>query len=178
MKPIRREPIHSALLKLWDSSTESPSPLQSVLSSASFSRLQVLVVEDNPMNQRLIARFLEKMGHAVTLAPDGEQALGVLQQHRFDLVLMDMRMPIMDGLEATRIIRSLESPSGQHLPILALAANAFDEDRNQCLQAGMDGFLSKPVSPEALRAEIERVLLTTSPAIDPDDPVPAGKIRS
>jgi CheY-like chemotaxis protein len=105
-----------------------------------------LVAEDNVMNQRLLARFLEKMGHTVTLVPDGQQALNLLQDHAFDLVVMDMRMPVMDGVEAARKIRSGESSAGRHLPILALTADAFDEDRNQCMQAGMDGFLSKPVS--------------------------------
>ncbi len=110
------------------------------------------------MNQRLIARFLEKMGHVVTLAPDGLEALNLVQHQVFDLVVMDMRMPVMDGIAATQKIRALESLNGRHLPILALTANAFDEDRNHCLQAGMDGFLAKPVSPGTLHGEIERLI--------------------
>jgi two-component system, sensor histidine kinase and response regulator len=88
---------------------------------------------------------------------------------------MDMSMPVMDGLEATRTIRSLESSSGRHLPIVALTANAFEEDRNKCFQAGMDGFLSKPVSPEALRMEIERILHAVSAPLD--HPAPVTSIR-
>ena len=110
------------------------------------------------MNQRLIARLLEKMGHTVMLALNGQEALDLLQLHSFDLVVMDMRMPVMDGVEATRRIRSVESFTGRHVPIVALTANAFDDDRDQCLEAGMDGFLTKPVSPADLRREIERVI--------------------
>jgi two-component system, sensor histidine kinase and response regulator len=163
MKPLRREPLLSALLKLWDFSPVLPAPPPASSSSLS-PRFHILVAEDNQMNQRLTARFLEKMGHTVTLAQDGQEALTLVQHQHFDLVLMDMRMPVMDGLQATRRIRSLESSSGKRLPILALTANAFDEDRNLCLKAGMDGFLSKPVSPAELRAEIERLAL---PSNDP-----------
>jgi PAS domain S-box-containing protein len=163
MKPLRREPLLSALLKLWNFSPVLPAPPPASSSSLS-PRFHILVAEDNQMNQRLTARFLEKMGHTVTLAQDGQEAFTLVQHQHFDLVLMDMRMPVMDGLQATRRIRSLESSSGKRLPILALTANAFDEDRNLCLKAGMDGFLSKPVSPAELRAEIERLAL---PSNDP-----------
>jgi PAS domain S-box-containing protein len=156
MKPLRREPLHSALLELWDSAFQVPSPPRSIPLSSS--RFHILVAEDNVMNQRLIARFLEKMGHTVMLALNGQEALDLLQLHSFDLVVMDMRMPVMDGVEATRRIRSVESFTGRHVPIVALTANAFDDDRNQCLEAGMDGFLTKPVSPADLRREIERVI--------------------
>lgn len=164
MKPLRREPLLSALQKLWGSPLSAPlSPLStpSVLTG----QLEILVAEDNLMNQRLISRFLEKMGHTVTLAQDGQVALDLVQHRKFDLVVMDMRMPIMDGLEATRKIRSSESLTGGHVPILALTANAFDEDRNLCLDAGMDAFLTKPVSLADLRAAIDRIASTptTSP---------------
>jgi two-component system, sensor histidine kinase and response regulator len=165
MKPLRREPLLYAIQKLWGSPLSVVrAPLSA--SAALTTQLDILVAEDNLMNQRLVARFLEKMGHTVTLVQDGQKALDLVQHRKFDLVVMDMRMPLMDGLEATRKIRSSESLTGGHVPILALTANAFDEDHNLCLDAAMDGFLTKPVSPADLRAAIERV---ASPAVT--DPV-------
>jgi two-component system sensor histidine kinase/response regulator len=120
--------------------------------------LRILLAEDNAVNQRLIARILEKMGHEVTVADDGQKALGKLLEGEFDLVAMDMQMPVMDGLEATREIRVREKGTGRHIPIVAMTANAYDEDRRRCLAAGMDGYVVKPVSVAAVRSEIGRVM--------------------
>jgi PAS domain S-box-containing protein len=176
IKPIGRESLLSALQQLWDqlgSSSEQP-PQHS---SAAITSLRVLLAEDNPVNQRLIARLLEKMGHTVTLAPDGQKAVELVSLEAFDLIVMDMQMPKMDGVEATRRIRASEKGTARHIPILALTANAFDEDRNLCLEAGMDGFLAKPVAPAQLRAEIERLWsagaqLSLSTAKGPGIPAP------
>jgi CheY-like chemotaxis protein len=111
------------------------------LSSA---RLRILLAEDNVVNQRLISRILEKMGHTVVLASDGAAALKVLSQQEFDLIGMDMQMPVMDGLEATHKIRLSEAGTLRHLPIVAITANAFDDDRRKCFEAGMDGYVVKP----------------------------------
>ena len=107
--------------------------------------LRILVAEDNPVNQRLVVRLLEKRGHRVVLAVDGRQAVEALNQESFDLVLMDVQMPEMDGLEATTIIREKEKKSGKHQPIVALTAHAMAGDRDRCLTAGMDGYLTKPI---------------------------------
>jgi len=119
--------------------------------------LRVLVAEDNRINQLLAVRLLEKMGHRVTLVGTGKEALEVTACADFDIVLMDVQMPVMGGLEATRHIRERERSSGVRLPIIAMTANAMTGDREACLEAGMDGYTSKPISPQLLRAEIDRV---------------------
>lgn len=123
-----------------------------------FANLRILLAEDNLVNQRLISRLLEKMGHVVTIAFNGQLALRLLAEQEFDLVAMDMQMPIMDGLEATEKIRDTEKQSGKHIPIVAMTANAFEEDRQRCQRAGMDGYISKPVSAKAIELEIARVM--------------------
>ncbi len=120
--------------------------------------LRILLVEDNLVNQRLIARLLEKMWHAVAIADNGQIALRILSEQEFDLVAMDMQMPIMDGLETTEKIRALEKKTAKHLPIVAMTANAFEEDRQRCQSAGMDGYIAKPVTSQAIAAEIARVM--------------------
>ncbi len=127
-------------------------------------KLRLLVAEDNLVNQRLISRLLEKMGHSVEVAADGATALAAIERESFDLILMDMQMPVMDGVEATIRIRELEQKFAAHTPIVALTANAFDEDRERCLAAGMDGFLAKPVSAKAIEAEIGRVIRANATA--------------
>jgi CheY-like chemotaxis protein len=112
--------------------------------------LRILVAEDNAVNQRLVVRLLEKRGHRVVLAVDGRQAIEALNQESFDLVLMDVQMPEMDGLEATTIIREKEKKTGQHQPIVALTAHAMTGDRDRCLTVGMDGYLTKPIRPQEL----------------------------
>src|SRR4051794_24434907 len=107
--------------------------------------LQILLVEDNPVNQKVAARLLEKHGHTVVVAWDGKEALRTLAVRDFDLVLMDVQMPEMDGLEATAAIRAGEQGTDRHLPIVALTAHAMKGDREKCLQAGMDGYVPKPV---------------------------------
>jgi len=113
--------------------------------------LRILVAEDNLVNQRLATRLLEKRGHFVTVAATGCEALAALEKSSFDLVLMDMQMPEMDGFEATAAIRKKEKP-GTHLPIVALTAHAMKGDREKCIAAGMDGYLAKPIRPEELDA--------------------------
>lgn len=109
--------------------------------------LSVLVAEDNPINQRLVLALLERAGHRVQLADDGQQALRMLDETGFDVVLMDMQMPVMDGLEATRRLRAREAEGGSaRVPVIAMTASAREEDRELCLAAGMDDYLAKPVN--------------------------------
>jgi signal transduction histidine kinase/ActR/RegA family two-component response regulator len=113
--------------------------------------IRVLVAEDNPVNQQLAARVLEREGFQVEIAADGSEALERLAASPFDLILMDVQMPRMDGLEATIAIRRSERASGERIPIIAMTAHAMKGDRERCLQAGMDDYIAKPITIEALR---------------------------
>jgi signal transduction histidine kinase/DNA-binding response OmpR family regulator len=120
--------------------------------------LTVLVAEDNRVNQQVIRRLLEKLGHAVVLAPNGRDALAVLERQAIDVVLMDVQMPEMDGFTATAAIRERQAGrGGRRLPIVALTAHAMKGDREKCLAAGMDDYLAKPVTPEALASVLGRL---------------------
>src|SRR5260370_20861582 len=109
--------------------------------------LRVLLAEDNLVNQRLAVRLLEKRGHRVVVAANGLEALQALDKQSFDMVLMDVQMPEMDGMEATAAIRQKEQASGSHQWIIALTAHAMKGDREKCLAAGLDGDLAKPIRP-------------------------------
>jgi signal transduction histidine kinase/CheY-like chemotaxis protein/HPt (histidine-containing phosphotransfer) domain-containing protein len=127
-------------------------------------RLKILLAEDNPVNQQLATRILEKRGHSVHVVPDGRQALDAVSRDRYDLVLMDVQMPEMDGFETTAAIRARENSSGAHLPIIALTAHAMTGDRERCLAAGMDGYLSKPLRAPELIAVIEQLIPDQPPS--------------
>jgi signal transduction histidine kinase/ActR/RegA family two-component response regulator len=118
--------------------------------------LRILLAEDNPINQRLAVLLLEKQGHLVAVAANGEEALRAVEKEDFDLVLMDVQMPVMDGIQCTRAIRARESGAGRRLPVVAMTAHALAADRVRCLDAGMDDYVSKPVRPAELAAAIER----------------------
>ncbi len=119
--------------------------------------LHILIAEDNTVNQKLMVRLLEKLGFGTTVVENGEQAVEAFTATRFDLILMDVQMPEMDGFEATKTIRQQEKETGGHIPIIALTAHALKGDRERCIQAGMDDYLTKPVKKEALVELIERV---------------------
>ena len=120
-------------------------------------KLHVLLAEDNPVNKKLAARLLEKNGHRVTVANNGREALAALDQETFDVVLMDVQMPEMDGFEATAAIRVRERSTGGHLPIVAMTAHAMHDDRDRCLAAGMDGYIAKPIRVQELIDLLDRL---------------------
>ena len=119
--------------------------------------LRILLAEDNPVNQKIVVRLLERRGHAVSVAGNGLHALELLADGHFDAVLMDVQMPELDGVEATQKIRELERASGEHTPIIAMTAHAMTGDRERFLSAGMDCYVSKPVTPAELYAAIDSV---------------------
>jgi len=136
--------------------------------------LRVLLAEDNPVNRQLVKALLGKCGHTVITVGNGRDAIAALADGSIDLVLMDVQMPEMDGLEATAVIRTLETVTGAHVPIIALTAHAMKGDREACLAAGTDGYLSKPVNAKDLFALIEALTgtktvteITGAPAIPP-----------
>ena len=156
-KPVRRGSLLEAARLLLGvvqpASAEDPRPLTPGQARLG---LRVLVAEDNVVNQKLITRMLEKLGCSATVAASGRRAIELWQAGTFDIVLMDLQMPDMDGLEATRAIRELERArdGGHRMPIIALTAHVLPAYREQCLANGMDGFLSKPVTLAALVAAL------------------------
>jgi PAS domain S-box-containing protein len=152
IKPAKQSELREAVTTALGKS-RAAEPVPSVLdetAAAKHAPLSILLTEDNPVNQRLATRVLELNGHSVTVAATGRQALSALASGTFDLILMDVQMPEMDGLDATAAIREQERQSGGHIPIIAMTAHAMAEDRDRCLEAGMDGYVSKPLHLENL----------------------------
>jgi PAS domain S-box-containing protein len=162
MKPVKQSELFTAMVSTLDVS-DSASLVTAVSDSKTverrFSRqLRVLLAEDNSVNQKLALGILGKLGHEVAIANNGMEALACLRSsERFDLVLMDVQMPEMDGLTATRQIRSLELETGGHLPIVAMTAHAMKGDREECLQAGMDDYLTKPIRLQDIAQKIDNI---------------------
>jgi CheY-like chemotaxis protein len=125
--------------------------------------IHLLLAEDEPINQMLAVAVLEENGYSVTLANSGRKVLEVFNPKVFQLVLMDIQMPEMDGFETTKAIREIERSTGSHVPIIAMTAHATGKDRERCLEVGMDGFISKPINVETLKKEIDEILAKLKP---------------
>lgn len=163
-KPIKQSELVSAIaLAMSNPADRKPANGTPLHAAALHSeqRLRVLIAEDNRINQVLARRLLEQHGHTVVVAGNGREALAEVESSSFDVVLMDVQMPEVDGLEATAMIRTNERSTGKHLPIIALTAHAMKGDHERCLAAGMDGYISKPLEPAELVATIERVVAAT-----------------
>jgi PAS domain S-box-containing protein len=169
MKPVKLSELLDTILGVLGQSPPAAGPEAAVrpADGPCLRPLQVLLAEDNPVNQRLAARLLEKQGHTVVVAPTGRRALDALGRARFDLVLMDVQMPEMDGFEAAATIRRDEAGTGRHLPILAMTAHAMKADRERCLEAGMDDYVAKPIQPAELAAAIDRLVLAAGATAGP-----------
>jgi signal transduction histidine kinase/DNA-binding response OmpR family regulator len=155
LKPIRQSELREAIAQVLGARAQTGAiPLLTRYSLQDardpMTVLRILVAEDNLVNQRLVVRLLEKRGHRVVLAVDGRRTVEALSQESFDLVLMDLQMPEMDGFEATAVIREKEKKTGRHQPIVALTAHAMTGDRERCLNAGMDDYLTKPIRTQEL----------------------------
>jgi two-component system sensor histidine kinase/response regulator len=156
-KPVLEAELWEALTSL--ATTAQPStPLPQLPVPEHGQSWHVLVAEDNIVNQKLVARLLEKWGHTVVLASTGTEVLRALDRELFDLVLMDVQMPDMDGLQATAVIRAQEHRTGTHVPIIALTAYVMPGDEAQCLAAGMDAYVTKPIRPADLLAALQRIM--------------------
>jgi two-component system sensor histidine kinase/response regulator len=159
-KPVRRAELRAAIIsalavqspRAHAAASDAETSAQEVKAGSS---LRILLTEDNIVNQRVALRILEKAGHQVAIAKNGREALRLLSEQPFDLVLMDVQMPEMDGFEATAVIRGLEKRTGRHIPIIAMTAHAMAGDRERCLAAGMDGYISKPVTASAMLEQVK-----------------------
>ncbi len=156
-KPICPMEIFSAL-RMGCEVESAAVPAAQETDAESLRRLSILLAEDNAVNQRLAVKLLEKHGHKVAVAGNGEEALRMLGDGQFDILLVDIQMPVMDGMEAVARLREQERRTGGHLPVIAVTAHAMKDDEAQCLAAGMDGYVSKPIRAAELYAAIERVL--------------------
>jgi CheY-like chemotaxis protein len=131
--------------------------------------LRILLTEDNPVNQVLAVRLLEKRGHSVAVAGNGREALAALGRERFDVVLMDVQMPEMDGFETTAALRARERDAGTRVPVVAMTAYAMKGDKERCLAAGMDGYISKPLRPRDLFEAVEGLVAADGGGEPPAD---------
>ncbi|MDW8320429.1 MAG: response regulator [Armatimonadota bacterium] len=155
-KPVRRSQLYNALCEAIGVDTGSDASSRTPPVERRASGVRVLLVEDNEVNRKLALRMLQRLGCSVEVAANGREAVEMTANRAYDLVFMDIQMPEMDGAEATRLIRERERHTGDHLTIIAMTAHAMEGDRERCLSAGMDDYLSKPVKIEALAQMVEK----------------------
>ena len=163
LKPVRQSELREAIARVLGAKEQAgPKPMITPYSLKGDSNLKkslrILLAEDNPINQKLAVRMLEKRGHHVAVASNGRQALSALKECSYNLVLMDVQMPEMDGLEATILLRKQEELTGHHQAVVAMTALVMKGDRERCMAAGMDGYLSKPIRPHELDEVLDRYL--------------------
>jgi PAS domain S-box-containing protein len=160
LKPIHQSELYNALVELMGM-VERPSTPVAALPRRSFgvtaNPLDILLVEDNAFNRKVAVGMLEAMGHSVKTAVDGIEGVAMASQHEYDVILMDVQMPRMDGFEAVQAIRAAENCASRHSPILAMTAHAMKEDRERCLRAGMNGYISKPINSADLFSQLETI---------------------
>jgi two-component system, sensor histidine kinase and response regulator len=158
LKPVKQQMLFEAVVAVLGRETEKGPGLitRHTLSEQRKAGLRVLLAEDNPINQKLAVVLLQKAGYSVDAVETGAQALEKVQANPYSVVLMDVQMPEMDGLESTHQIREWEKQTGQHIPIIAMTAHAMQGDRERCLEAGMDDYVTKPLEPKVLFSALDR----------------------
>ena len=156
VKPVTRSNLLKAILKVLGQPQRVPATSDRPVLSGTMRPLRILLAEDNPVNQKVGARLLEGQGHSVALVSTGAEALESSAREKFDLILMDIQMPVMNGYDATRAIRARERNTGGHIPVIALTAHAMHGDREICVDAGMDDYLSKPIRTRDLCEALDR----------------------
>ena len=170
-KPVRRSALLTAIRAALSHSVPADSTARGKQAQrAQFLGLKVLIAEDNKVNQKLASKLVQRVGCTPTVVSDGQEAVNALRTERFDLVLMDVQMPVMGGLEATRVIREMEAGLGWRTPIIAVTAGAMKGDRETCVEAGMDGFVPKPIQSEALLRLMEELTDGRTPVEKTDTP--------
>ena len=164
IKPVSQAELHRLLLRAMNTATSDAQPcaVEPRQPETAMPRLQILLAEDNRFNQQVAVAMLARMGHSVIVANNGREAVEAFSRDRFDLVLMDIQMPEMDGFAASALIRATQKQSGRFVPVVALTAHAMAGDREKCLAAGMDDYISKPIHRDELARVIIRVTRETS----------------
>jgi PAS domain S-box-containing protein len=171
LKPIKQRQLYEALVSVLGQRHETAGEQKPLFVTRHFiseqmrTSTRILLAEDNPINQKLVVALLQKAGYSLDVVENGEQAVDAVRKNQYDLVFMDVQMPVMDGLEASRVIREREK-DGRHIPIVAMTAHALKGDREMCLAAGMDEYLAKPLAPDEVFAVIQR--LSLQPSAEPE----------
>jgi two-component system, sensor histidine kinase and response regulator len=181
LKPIKQSELQRAVAATLGKTSHIPPslvPTNAPAIAPTGSRLRVLLAEDNLVNQRVAMRFVEKLGHEIHVVGNGQLALDALKTTPFDVVLMDIQMPVLDGVKATVALRQREQSTGRHTPVIAMTAHAMSGDRDRCLAKGMDDYLSKPIQVTLLAAALARVTAESRGATERGEPEPTGSASS
>jgi len=162
MKPVKQSELFDAIILSLGADTNIQEPVPLITRHSireSLRHLNILLAEDNIINQKVASHLLKNYGHEITVVSDGKEAVSAFENNSFDLILMDVQMPKMDGFKATASIRERELRSGNHIPIVAMTAHAVKGDRERCLSAGMDDYIAKPIDMEKLKEVIEKIII-------------------
>jgi PAS domain S-box-containing protein len=174
IKPVKQSDLFDAIIKTLGLAAPEEDRTQPAAPLPPLRPLRLLLAEDSPVNQKLALGLLAKQGHEVRVAHNGKEAVAAWEAEPFDVVLMDVQMPELDGLEAARLIRAREKETGRHVPIIAMTAHAMRGDRELCLEAGMDHYVPKPIRASELFAALEKVAACSTP-VSPPSPTQGGR---